>query len=762
MQAKIKKDYLLKTLKKIASDMLPIAWQAAMFGIGFLCAAAPVYGELRPLGLAFAAAVISTWALSAAAGAALGYAITLDITTAAPYLCAICIVALVRTFTAQKRQKFSPMIPAAIGALGLFITKAVLCLALRLGGIGAITTAAECLMVIGIAYLFMDMFKAYSSIQKGIADTCLIFGYMIMLIALAPYNIFGLQLARIVAGICLLSTACKGDQKATAMLGVAGGAALLAASPSNAFAALGIAAGALAASCFVPGERIGAALVYFAAGITGAVAAPSAEKGLLLGVELCVSGIMFLLIPHKFLRASTPKEDGEARRAAATELSARVEELAASLSSIGQTIGKVCEKLPKKGESYADACNNVADGVCAHCNRRIFCWVDCYSDTISALQGALPILESDGCMTQDMFPSVLLHRCHSPAKLAAGLTQEYCAWQARRSEYTRGEMMREALTEQYCSIAAALEGFAKELWNEEAPDKKKGERLESLMLSIGAQPLCTRVAQNRDGRMHATVKLPRLMFTDKELGIITNEVTDICRRPLSPCVCTHTGGVTTLDFYEKALLEPVFAFHAIAAESGVCGDAVRTLCDGHGMAHALLCDGMGTGKAAAVDGHMAASLMARLVQAGFGAAEAARLVNVALALKSSDEAGAALDVLSVNLYTGNASLFKAGGAPTFLLRGGKVMRLGEESLPIGILSGVIGKECKFKFCAGDIAILVSDGAIESGEDWLCQQLELTSLDEPNIICVKAAEAAARRSTGHSDDISVVALQLKAV
>lgn len=74
----------------------------------------------------------------------------------------------------------------------------------------------------------------------------------------------------------------------------------------------------------------------------------------------------------------------------------------------------------------------------------------------------------------------------------------------------------------------------------------------------------------------------------------------------------------------------------------------------------ILCDGMGTGRPAAVDGNLAAELTARLLKAGFTAELAARLVNVALALKSDEESGATLDLISVDLYTGTAGSSRPG------------------------------------------------------------------------------------------------------
>lgn len=131
----------------------------------------------------------------------------------------------------------------------------------------------------------------------------------------------------------------------------------------------------------------------------------------------------------------------------------------------------------------------------------------------------------------------------------------------------------------------------------------------------------------------------------------------------------------------------------------------------------ILCDGMGTGRPAAVDGSLAAELTARLLKAGFTAELAARLVNVALALKSDEESGATLDLISVDLYTGTARIFKAGAAPGFLVHGGRARPVGDISLPIGILGGVNGQSRVVHLAAGDYAVLVSDGLLVDGPGW---------------------------------------------
>ena len=154
-----------------------------------------------------------------------------------------------------------------------------------------------------------------------------------------------------------------------------------------------------------------------------------------------------------------------------------------------------------------------------------------------------------------------------------------------------------------------------------------------------------------------------------------------------------------------------------------------------------------------MDGSLAAELTARLLKAGFTAELAARLVNVALALKSDEESGATLDLISVDLYTGTARIFKAGAAPGFLVHGGRARPVGDISLPIGILGGVNGQSRVVHLAAGDYAVLVSDGLLVDGPGWVAKQLELSAAagDPPEKVARILVETArARAAHNHVD------------
>ena len=202
--------------------------------------------------------------------------------------------------------------------------------------------------------------------------------------------------------------------------------------------------------------------------------------------------------------------------------------------------------------------------------------------------------------------------------------------------------------------------------------------------------------------------------------------------------------------------------HAVLAEAQTRAAALEQIVD-YGR-EAAQKDGMGTGRPAAVDGNLAAELTARLLKAGFTAELAARLVNVALALKSEDESGATLDLISVDLYTGTARLFKAGAAPGFLVHGGRVRAVGDTSLPVGILGGVNGQSRVVHLTVGDYAVLVSDGLLVDGPGWVAKQLELSAAagEAPEKVAKTLVETARVRAqkTGRPDDITAAVLRLE--
>ena len=325
-------------------------------------------------------------------------------------------------------------------------------------------------------------------------------------------------------------------------------------------------------------------------------------------------------------------------------------------------------------------------------------------------------------------------RLNCPGNYPGASTRQHCAqrqtapfalYRSRKEARLHAEAMRTALTEQYSAVAEALGVLGEQLGRPGDPEPYKSGRVADFFAQLGTPPQECAVTLDDLGRTHAAVTLPRTRFSAQELAALAGEVGRICRRTLEVPQVLSCKGMTTLLFSEKPVLRAVFGMAGAAARGSISGDAVQQFCS-PAAAQMILCDGMGTGRPAAVDGNLAAELTARLLKAGFTAELAARLVNVALALKSEDESGATLDLISVDLYTGTARLFKAGAAPGFLVHGGRVRAVGDTSLPVGILGGVNGQSRVVHLTVGDYAVLVSDGLLVDGPGWVAKQLELSA------------------------------------
>ena len=179
-----------------------------------------------------------------------------------------------------------------------------------------------------------------------------------------------------------------------------------------------------------------------------------------------------------------------------------------------------------------------------------------------------------------------------------------------------------------------------------------------------------------------------------------------------------------------------------------------------GNFHAILSDGMGSGSAAAIEGTLVSELTKQFLKFGINFASSLKLVNSVMLLNTKSESMSALDLFSVNLFTGEAKLTKAGAPATFIIRNGEVKKVNFSSLPIGILNDVSYESENLKLTTDDIVIMLSDGVTDIGRQWtedLIKGINLENLTEiSKYIVSKAAE---KRSDVKDDDITAIVLRL---
>lgn len=732
----------------------PALRRAAAMALGFAGGWAVLYGRLMPFGLGLTLGFGEDQFAACAAGAALGM---LAHGLGALSLRSLCLLCALSAVVAARW--LAPKHPAAaqLAGCGTLVGVAFCFSAARLGGTELLLNCAADAFLAAAIGLAVQHFRPD---KPG-------FG-MLLTTAAGIAALAELQWRQISLGVAVCAAAqlvlcCKGQPKASLCAGAVWGAALCAADPALAPAAVGLSCGGAAAALLVSGQRTETAAVYLGGCMTGVlcVQPPGNAFGVLFAVCAGVGAVFCLpqscLVPD--VQPETPVQTERPRVLAAAT---RLEAVAQSLSSLAETVDQVYDALPHRCESFRWVIDQTHDTLCFNCGRREQCWKQEYALTVQGMEALRPLLEQEGSLEVSRLPGQL-SRCIHPAALCASASRAFALYRSRKETRVHSEAMRNALTEQYSALAAALGVLGEQLGRPGTPEAYRSGRVAEFFASIGAPPLECAVTLDDLGRIHAAVTLPRTRFSEKELDALAQEVGRICRRTLEAPQVLSCKGMTTLLFAERPALRVVFGAAGAAARGTVSGDAVQQFCS-PAAAQMILCDGMGTGRPAAVDGSLAAELTARLLKAGIPAELAARLVNVALALKSEEESGATLDLISVDLYTGTARLFKAGAAPSFLVHSGRARAVGEATLPMGILGSVNGQSRVAHLAAGDYAVLVSDGLLVDGTGWVTAQLELSAAagDAPDKLAktlVETARARAQR-TGRPDDITAAVLRLE--
>ena len=160
----------------------------------------------------------------------------------------------------------------------------------------------------------------------------------------------------------------------------------------------------------------------------------------------------------------------------------------------------------------------------------------------------------------------------------------------------------------------------------------------------------------------------------------------------------------------------------------------------------LLCDGMGTGLGAAQAAEDASVLLRRLLRGGVPAQHALGCLHAQLTLGS--RAGAVtVDLAEVRLDTGQATVYKWGAAPSYLIRRGRAERIGTAAPPPGF-GETRETAARLSLCREEALVLISDGiTLQEAPAWAEQASNLTTGE--------LAERIVREDAGEDDATAAV-------
>lgn len=435
----------------------------------------------------------------------------------------------------------------------------------------------------------------------------------------------------------------------------------------------------------------------------------------------------------------------------------------------------VTESLPKQEFALQALFNAVGNKVCRSCNLYPYCWEREFYRTYQYLLDLFSRAETFGQVTAADFPDELKNRCVRLKELAITIT---CLCET----YKLNQYWDKRLTESRKIVETQLKGIAgiiKDLFNELAFQIENGgrdelqikQKLKQANIPVhevkiikcgtaGPEVLLYRQACDRkvDCRFQAEPLLTEI------LGVSMNAGFYYC-----PWLKEEEEGVCSLRLYPGLKYQLKVGLAKIGRGGNlVCGDSFTLSQLREGKVALILSDGMGTGTQAALESATVLSFLKNLLELGLSQDLAVKAVNSLMLLRSSRETFATVDLMMVNLYTGQVDFIKIGAPPSFFLHRKHISVIQANSLPAGVLQDIEVTSVQRKLITGDVLVMLTDGVWDAFNEAGAEKevlkeilLKVSHLPPPEAaeLIITLAQNKISERGGEADDMAILVASL---
>jgi stage II sporulation protein E len=739
------------------------------FALGALTGYARIFGSCGPFGIAMVArAGPGLGGVFCLLGSACGYLLAVDISRSIRYVAA-CVLVYTASFSFQelkvyRKVWFMPSVTAAVtlvtGFLAAFET---------IGTFNAIMAlVTEVTRAGGCSYFFILALSGEK--RESEADELRYSVGLVILLACLLMSLSGVELLRVVSLGRLLAVlfVMMGAYSAGSLAGSASGAALgLAMDIAGGvpFYTMTYAFSGLFSGIFSRRGRFLFAVSYILSNAVSVFWTWSQVKHISALYEVFMASVIFLLLPSRLLSYAgsllRPPALGSGESGLRRYTARRASDLADAFRDLYETVRGSVESASNDSD-IATVFDRAADAVCVNCKNKPDCWQRNYLDTLSVMNDATRAMLARSRLERGDLPQRFLEKCQSPGAFIDAVNAELRSMLYRRQLRARLLENRSAAYGQYRCLADVMDTVSEELLSAAGPDPLAERRLLRYLngLDIDAD---TAVFRDRSGRLRCIIESGRLSpllrdpdYMDKLSGIMGVR---LCR----PAAANRGEGKMLL--MEAEPLSVSVGIAAVKKEGEpVSGDRGTYFKTDQGVLCVLLSDGMGSGEDAARESISAVRILERFLRAGVEPGTAMRILNSVLLLKNGENWGyATVDLMCIDLFSGETCFYKYGAAPSFVKNGKLIRRVRGMSMAAGVLAGE-GESpdvIRMRLKPGSVALVASDGVIAEDKDtWIRALLSSFDGGDTRELARKALQEAAKQY-GHADDMTVLAVRVDA-
>lgn len=756
-------------LRRIDGRFLAAGRCAVYMLLGFIMACSRVLENGAPFGMAMVACsgpgLTGVFAL---AGSSLGYLISGGVDWGIRYIAAAVLVytiSFVFHEVSMYRQPFfmptaAALVMALTGFLGSFSSPEV-----------AVPLPAELFLETALAFGGSYFFREALSAQPRTTETAELrhsVSAMIMascaLMALSRIVFFHtVSLGRFVALLLVMTSSMKGGMLTGAAVGTVLGLAMDVTHVGAPFYTMAYSFCGLLSGVFGKHGRVIFVLSFLLSGALAVVCAWNTEIYISALFENFCASVVFMLLPSSWLThiglMLQYAERGSGESGLRRFVARRVKNLSEAYGELFETVRKNIEE-PYNDENIAKVFDRAADEVCVGCKNKNQCWNADYVDTLSAMNDATRAMAANGTLAVEDLPGFFREKCTGLPAFVAAVNGELRALSYRRQLRTRLSENRSVAWGQYSDMAQVLGRVADELGSINGADPLAERRLMRYLRGLDIDGEAA-VYRDGGGRMRVVIESGRLTPLTKDENYLQKLSEVVGVRLCQPAEMTEgSSRITLLE------AEPLAVSVGIAAlkkrGEKVSGDKGTYFKTDAGVLCVILSDGMGCGDDAARDSNQVVSILEKFLRSGVDPAVAMKILNSVMLLRSSESWGfATVDLMCVDLFSGETCFYKYGAAPSYVKSGKSIRRIKGETLAVGLSmgDGIAPDIVRMRLRPGSTAVIASDGVIADTDDgWLKNMLSKGHDDMKGL--ARAVLKEAEQIYGAADDMTVVTVRVE--
>nr|WP_249716678.1 stage II sporulation protein E [Paenibacillus sp. J31TS4] len=488
--------------------------------------------------------------------------------------------------------------------------------------------------------------------------------------------------------------------------------------------------------------------------------------------------LLFLLTPRAILQALARYVPGtQENMKSHYDYAKRVRDITASrvqqFSEVFRQLSSTFKQLTQEGAAVTRETevehfmNEISESFCSNCYKRHSCWNGEFYQTYQFMTEMMTAIDSGEKLSKRNLPQQWKKACMKVERVAEAMSRQY--EQHKNNLHWKKQILesRQLVADQLSGVSQVMEDLAKEIKREGQELYLQEEQIRSALEDLGLSIHSIDVINLEEGNVEIEIVHQYRKGYDECRKIIAPLLSDILGENIAvkkEQPAERGDGLYTV-FFGSAKEYEVENGIAGAAKGGdlLSGDSYSTVELGNGKFAVALSDGMGNGERAKAESSAALSILQQLLQSGMDEKLAIKSVNSVLMLRSPDEVFATVDMALIDLYSARTTFLKIGSTPSFLKRGGEVIPIMANNLPVGILQEIDIDLLSVQLKPGDVLIMMTDGIYDAPgyavnkELWMkrvIQELDAEATPQEMADCL--LERIVRQSKGDiEDDMTVI-------